>query len=66
MPVRTQKEIKEFAAAFVSRFVANLMLDFPPIGKAIDKLKGDAWAKYLDDAIDDMADGLLTKFGSSD
>lgn len=66
MPIRTQKEIREFAAAFVNRFVANIILDFPPIGKAINKLKPDVWAKCLDDAIDDMVDGLLTKFGSSD
>lgn len=66
MPIHTQKEIRDFAAVFVNRFVADLMLEFPAVSKALLKRRGDAWPNFLDAAIDDMADGLLTKFGSSD
>ena len=63
----TQKEIREVAAACVSRVIVDAITNYPAIDKAIAKTaKAGGWIEFLVGVEETIADLLLTKFGSSD
>lgn len=63
---RSRGEIAKIAKAIVARVVVDAMVEFPPVEKTVTKLKSADWHAFLKATEEDVADVLLTKFGSSD
>jgi hypothetical protein len=63
---RTRAEVGEAAKNLVNRIVADLLMEFDPVRKAVDRVKPSKWAEAMDAAEENAREILIDLFGVSE